>query len=117
MKKAIKIILFAALIIGTLIMIYSIFEFIRDGLRFEAKYGIYATGISGSFAVRLMCLGLIFSVALDIVTYLYIREKYGNHIRYTYEEYKAKMDARSAEKEKAKIEKLKAEIEKQEKGE
>lgn len=38
-------------------------------------------------------------------------------VRYTYEEYKAKMDARKAEKKKAKIEKLKAEIEKQEKGE
>lgn len=60
---------------------------------------------------------LISSCGLFALSFLHLKKRISYKIRYTYEEYKAKMDARKAEKKKAKIEKLKAEIEKQEKGE
>ena len=117
MKKAVKIILAFALIVVTLIMIYSVFEFMRDGYRFEKKYGVVPNGVTHEFGVRLLLLGIAFCVATNVLAVLYIKKYHDNSVRYSDEEFKEMVQKKKLEKINKKMQKLQAEIDEQKKGE
>ena len=101
--------LFIELVLHVKGFVYAIRGY-KIGIPINAKDLIISNGF---YIIK----NLFYLSSLVLFSLYFFKSNFSNHIRYTYEEYKAKMDAKKTEKKKAKIEKLKAEIEKQEKGE
>lgn len=117
MKKAVKIILVLVLIVMTVIMIYSVFDFIIDDIRFYKKYDSAPNAISYEISVCYLVLGIAFCVATNVLAVLYIKKYHDNSVRYSYEEFKEMVQKKKLEKINKKMQKLQAEIDEQKKGE